>query len=59
MLERHGLALERMKRNQRLFDDQSQIGRAGVVMTRIARATVAKLARELMTYQYVVVARKP
>jgi len=59
MLAGHGLQVERMERNQRLIDDQSRIGRGGVVATRIARHTVAKVARELMTYQYVAVARKP
>lgn len=58
MLADHGLQVERLQRNQRLFDDQSNIGRTGVVATRIARATVARVARELMTYQYVAVARK-
>jgi 2-polyprenyl-3-methyl-5-hydroxy-6-metoxy-1,4-benzoquinol methylase len=59
LLNEHGLEVERLERNQRLIDDQSHIGRTGVVATKIALATVAKVARELMTYQYIAVARKP
>jgi 2-polyprenyl-3-methyl-5-hydroxy-6-metoxy-1,4-benzoquinol methylase len=58
MLDDHGLALDSLRRNQRLLDDQSNIGRFGAVMTRIAVATVGRVARDLMAYQYVAVARK-
>jgi 2-polyprenyl-3-methyl-5-hydroxy-6-metoxy-1,4-benzoquinol methylase len=59
MLERHGLEIERMARNHRLFDDQLQIGRVGALVTRIARATIARWPlRDLLAYQYVVVARR-
>lgn len=58
MLSSHGLAIERMERNFRLLDDQSEIGRVGALATRIARATIARwLFRDLMAYQYVVVAK--
>jgi len=59
MLDDHGLRLESLQRNQRLLDDQSNIGRLGAVATRIAVATVGRVARDLMAYQYVTVARKP
>jgi O-antigen biosynthesis protein len=58
MLELHGLRVEGLQRNQRLFDDQSSIGRAGALATRLALATVGRFARDLMTYQYVAVALK-
>jgi len=59
MLAAHGLRVERLERNSRLLDDQSQIGRAGALATRIARATVARWPfRDLMAYQYVAVARR-
>jgi 2-polyprenyl-3-methyl-5-hydroxy-6-metoxy-1,4-benzoquinol methylase len=58
MLEAHGLRVERLLRNKRLFDDQSNIGRAGAVATRAAVATLGKIAPDLMAYQYVAVARK-
>ncbi len=58
MLAGHGLALERMERNYRLFDDQSRIGRAGVLATRVARRTLAPhLFPDLMAYQLIAVAR--
>jgi 2-polyprenyl-3-methyl-5-hydroxy-6-metoxy-1,4-benzoquinol methylase len=59
MLDEHGLRLESLHRNQRLIDDQSNIGRLGAVATRVARATIGHVARDLMAYQYVAVARKP
>ena len=37
MLAAHGLRIERCTRNFRLLDDQSQIGRAGALATRVAR----------------------
>ena len=58
MLAAHGLALERVERNYRLFDDQSRIGRAGELATRVARRTLAPLIfRDLMAYQLIVVVR--
>jgi O-antigen biosynthesis protein len=59
MVGDHGLQIEALRRNQRLLDDQSNIGRVGAVATRVARATVGHVAKDLMAYQYVVVARKP
>ena len=44
MLAAHGLMIERMQRNFRLFDDQSQIGRDRALATRVVRATIAPLA---------------
>ena len=59
MLEGHGLVVERVERNQRLFDDQSEIGRAGALATRAAVATLGRWPfRDLLAYQYVVVARR-
>jgi 2-polyprenyl-3-methyl-5-hydroxy-6-metoxy-1,4-benzoquinol methylase len=58
MLNSHGLQVERLRRNKRLFDDQSQIGRLGALSTRLACATIGRVAPDLMTYQYVAVARK-
>jgi 2-polyprenyl-3-methyl-5-hydroxy-6-metoxy-1,4-benzoquinol methylase len=58
MLAGHDLEIERLVRRFRLLDDQSQIGRVGVVATRIARATVGRVFRDLMAYQYVAVARR-
>jgi 2-polyprenyl-3-methyl-5-hydroxy-6-metoxy-1,4-benzoquinol methylase len=57
MLAEHGLALERLERHHRLFEDQSRIGRAGALATRVARRTVARLFPDLMTYQLIAVAR--
>jgi 2-polyprenyl-3-methyl-5-hydroxy-6-metoxy-1,4-benzoquinol methylase len=60
MLERHGLRIGRLSRNFRLFEDQTKMGRMGSYMTRIARTVVApRLFRELLTYQYLVVASIP
>lgn len=59
MLDRHGLEVEMLQRNFRLFEDQSQIGRIGAVASRVARRTLAPwLFRDLMAYQYVVRARR-
>ena len=44
---------------QRLFDDQSSIGRAGALTSRAAVAALGRSPlRELLTYQYIVVARR-
>ncbi len=60
MIVSHGLVIERIERNFRLLDDQSQIGKFGATATRLARATIAPLLfRDLMAYQYLVVARRP
>ncbi len=54
-----GLALERLERNYRLIEDQSQIGRLGAAATRLARVTVAPLLfPDLMAFQYIAVARR-
>ena len=58
MLEGAGLRVERLERNYRLIEDQSQIGRVGAVATRLARRTIAPLLfRNLLAYQYLAVAR--
>ena len=59
MLEAKGLRVERLERNFRLFEDQSQIGRAGALATRIVSGTIAPvLFRDLMAYQVIAVARR-
>jgi 2-polyprenyl-3-methyl-5-hydroxy-6-metoxy-1,4-benzoquinol methylase len=59
LLEGAGLRLERLDRNYRLLEDQSQIGLAGALATRLVRATLAPLLfRNLLAYQYVAVARR-
>lgn len=59
MLGAEQLRVERLERNYRLFEDQSQIGRLGAVATRVARATIAPwLLPDLMAYQYLAVARR-
>jgi 2-polyprenyl-3-methyl-5-hydroxy-6-metoxy-1,4-benzoquinol methylase len=58
MLNDEGLAVERLERNYRLIEDQSQVGRLGALATRVVRKTVAPLLfRDLMAFQYVAVAR--
>lgn len=58
LLRGAGLQVERLQRNQRLFEDQSRITRAGVVAHRLALATVGRVFRDLMAFQYVAVARR-
>jgi 2-polyprenyl-3-methyl-5-hydroxy-6-metoxy-1,4-benzoquinol methylase len=59
MLVAQGLAVERLERNYRLIEDQSEIGRMGALATRVARRTVAPwLFPDLMAFQYIVVARR-
>jgi 2-polyprenyl-3-methyl-5-hydroxy-6-metoxy-1,4-benzoquinol methylase len=59
MLQHNGLVLERLHRNFRVLEDQSQIGRLGALVTRIANATIAPLLfPNLMAYQYIAVARR-
>jgi 2-polyprenyl-3-methyl-5-hydroxy-6-metoxy-1,4-benzoquinol methylase len=59
MLTDHGLVIERLRRNYRLLDDQSQIGRAGALATRFVQRVLGPLLfRDLMAYQYVAVARR-
>jgi 2-polyprenyl-3-methyl-5-hydroxy-6-metoxy-1,4-benzoquinol methylase len=59
MIAGEGLDVERLERNYRLVEDQSEIGRLGAVATRVARATIAPLLfRDLMAYQYIAVARR-
>lgn len=54
-----GLAIERLQRNYRLIEDQSEIGRLGAAATRLARVTVAPfLFPDLMAFQYIAVARR-
>jgi 2-polyprenyl-3-methyl-5-hydroxy-6-metoxy-1,4-benzoquinol methylase len=61
LLSASGLQVERLHRNARLLDDQSHIGLGGALATRVVRATLARWwpSRELLTYQYVVLARRP
>lgn len=59
-IKRNGLELRQLRRNSRLIEDQSQIGRFGAVATRISNATLARwIFRELLAFQYVVLATKP
>jgi 2-polyprenyl-3-methyl-5-hydroxy-6-metoxy-1,4-benzoquinol methylase len=59
MLAAERLELERLERNFRVVEDQSEIGRVGALATRVARATVAPLLfPDLMAYQYIAVARQ-
>lgn len=59
MLRSHGLEIERLERNYRLLEDQSQIGRAGALATRVVRATIAPaLFPDLLAFQFLVVARR-
>jgi 2-polyprenyl-3-methyl-5-hydroxy-6-metoxy-1,4-benzoquinol methylase len=59
MLARHGLVTERVVRRYRLVDDQSEIGRVGAVATRFVQRFLGPLLfRDLMAYQYVVVATR-
>lgn len=58
-LSDHGLVVETLTRNQRLFDDQSQIGRAGALATRAVVTTLGRWpCRDLLAYQYVAIARR-
>jgi 2-polyprenyl-3-methyl-5-hydroxy-6-metoxy-1,4-benzoquinol methylase len=58
-LAAENLDVERLERNYRLLEDQSDIGRFGAMATRLARATVApRLFPDLMAYQYLAVARR-
>lgn len=58
LLEGAGLRVETLRRNQRLFEDQSRITRAGVVAHRVAVATLGRVFRDLMAFQYLAVARR-
>lgn len=58
MLAGHGLAIERLERNYRLFEDQSEIGRLGSFATRVVKAVAPLLFPDLMAYQYIAVARR-
>lgn len=59
MLATHGLEVEVLARNRRLLDDQSRIGRMGALATRAVVASIARWPfRDLLAYQYVVVARR-
>jgi 2-polyprenyl-3-methyl-5-hydroxy-6-metoxy-1,4-benzoquinol methylase len=59
LLARHDLEVRRLDRKTRLLDDQTQIGRAGALATRVVCTTLARVpvVRDLLAYQYVVVAR--
>jgi SAM-dependent methyltransferase len=59
MFERAGYRIERVDRNYRLFEDQSRIGRAGALASRLFCRFIAPLAlRHFFTFQYLVVAKK-
>lgn len=59
LLNSEGLVIEHLTRNYRLFEDQSRIGRAGALATRVAKVTLAPaLFPDLMAFQYVAVARR-
>jgi 2-polyprenyl-3-methyl-5-hydroxy-6-metoxy-1,4-benzoquinol methylase len=59
MLAKQGLTVERLERNYRLLEDQSHIGRAGALATRIASKTIAPwVFPDLLAYQYIAVARR-
>jgi 2-polyprenyl-3-methyl-5-hydroxy-6-metoxy-1,4-benzoquinol methylase len=59
MLGERGLSVERIERNYRLIEDQSQIGRVGALATRVARRTIAPLLfRDLMAFQFIAVAQR-
>jgi hypothetical protein len=59
LLADSGLRCELLRRNYRLLEDQSRIGRVGALATRVVRATVAPLLfRDLLAFQYVAVARR-
>lgn len=54
-----GFEIERLERNYRLVEDQSEIGRLGALATRVAARTLAPwLFRDLMAFQYICVARR-
>ena len=54
-----GLTVEQFHRNYRLIEDQSRIGRLGVLATRVVRATLAPwLFSDLLAFQYLVSARR-
>jgi 2-polyprenyl-3-methyl-5-hydroxy-6-metoxy-1,4-benzoquinol methylase len=59
MLRSAGLAVETLRRNFRLFEDQSHSGPIGALATRLVCRYVAPwLGRDLLAYQYVVSARR-
>ena len=59
MLRAERLEVERLERNYRLFEDQSEIGLVAALATRLARRTIAPwLFPDLMAYQYLAVARQ-
>jgi SAM-dependent methyltransferase len=59
MLASCDLLVERLERNYRVVEDQSEIGRLGAIATRLARVTIAPfLFPDLMAFQYVAVARR-
>ncbi|MDQ3571813.1 MAG: class I SAM-dependent methyltransferase [Actinomycetota bacterium] len=58
MLVERGLVIERLERNYRLFDDQSQIGRTGALATRFVQRVAGPMVfRDLLAYQFIAVAR--
>lgn len=58
LLETCGLRLESLRRNFRLFEDQSRMGRPGALLTRLAAASLGRLLPDLMAFQYLVLARR-
>lgn len=58
LLAAEDLVIERLERNYRIFEDQSQIGRAGALATRLAARSIAPwVFPDLMAFQYIAVAR--
>jgi len=59
MFERAGYQIERVDRNYRLFEDQSRIGRARALASRLFCRFIAPLPwRHFFTFQYLIVAKK-
>lgn len=59
LFARAGLRIETVERKYRLFEDQSRIGRAGALASRVfCRLAAPWLGREFFTFQYLIVARK-
>jgi 2-polyprenyl-3-methyl-5-hydroxy-6-metoxy-1,4-benzoquinol methylase len=58
MFEQAGYQIERTEHKYRLFEDQSRIGRAGALASRLWCRFVAPLAPHFFAFQYLVVAKK-
>jgi len=59
MLGGAGLQVEELRRNHRLVEDQSGIGRLGALATRVSNATIARWPfRDLLAFQFIAVCRR-